>query len=104
MPGDHTDTFRIGVTRDVRRLDGSFVFAPYDLSALEVDGIRWEFLDGDARPLLPSQLQGFDGLYHFSAPLDAGSLDGVDRLATSPGMASASISSTSRRARSGESR
>ena len=81
MPEDRTDTFRIGVTRDVRRLDGSFVFAPYDLSALEVDGIRWEFLDGDARPLLPSQLQGFDGLYHFSAPLDAGSLEGVERLA-----------------------
>ena len=30
---------------------------------------------------VPSQLQGIDGLYHFSAPLDAGSLEGVERLA-----------------------
>ena len=81
MPKDRTDPFRIGVTRDVRRSDGSFVFAPHDLGSLEVDGIEWQFLAEDARPLRPSLLAGLDGLYHFSAPVDAGSLDGVDRLA-----------------------
>lgn len=80
MPEDRTRTFRVGVTRDVRRPDGTFVFAPYDLSALEVDGLEWSFLAKDARPLRPSDLAGLDGLYHFSAPLDVDSLDGVERL------------------------
>ena len=79
----HTDQqapFRIGVTRDVRLPDGSFVFAPFDLSALDVDGVEWAFLAEDARPLTPELLGGLDGLYHFSAPVTAESLEGVDRL------------------------
>jgi D-3-phosphoglycerate dehydrogenase len=81
MPKDRREPFRVGVTRDVRRPDGTFVFAPYDLSALDVNGIAWEFLEEDARPLRASLLEGIDGLYHFSAPLDAGSLESVERLA-----------------------
>jgi phosphoglycerate dehydrogenase-like enzyme len=80
----HTDqqaTFRIGVTRDVRLPDGSFTFKPYDLSPLEVDGVEWAFLAEDARPLTPELLADVDGLYHFSAPVTADSLDGVERLA-----------------------
>jgi D-3-phosphoglycerate dehydrogenase len=80
----HTDrqrSFRIGVTRDVRRPDGSFTFAPFDLSALEVDGVEWAFLAEDARPLSPELLADLDGLYHFSAPVTEDSLKGVDRLA-----------------------
>lgn len=79
MPDDRS-TFLIGVERGTRTLDGSFVFAPYDLSPLEVDGIRWAFLAEDARPLTPGLLEGLDGLYHYSAPVTEGSLDGVDRL------------------------
>lgn len=81
MPDDRHEHFRIGVTRDVRRPDGTFVFAPYDLSALEVDGVSWDFLADDARPLTPQALQDIDGLYHFSSPVTAASLDGVTRLA-----------------------
>ena len=81
MPEDRHEPFRVGVTRDVRRPDGSFVFAPYDLAPLEHDGVEWAFLTEDARPLTPSVLHGIDGLYHFSAPLDASSLEGVERLA-----------------------
>jgi phosphoglycerate dehydrogenase-like enzyme len=80
MHPDQQGPFRIGVTRDVRRPDGSFAFAPYDLSALEVDGVEWAFLAEDARPLVPELLDGLDGLYHFSAPVTAESLAGVDRL------------------------
>lgn len=79
MPDDRS-TFLIGVERGTRTPDGSFVFAPYDLSPLEVDGIRWAFLAEDARPLTPGLLEGLDGLYHYSAPVTEGSLDGVDRL------------------------
>jgi len=80
MPNDQGG-FRVGVTRDVRRPDGTFTFAPFDLAPLERAGIAWRFLDEDARPLTPELLAGIDGLYHFSAPLTAASLDGVDRLA-----------------------
>ena len=75
------DPFRIGVTRDVRRLDGTLAFAPFDLSALDVEGVEWSFLAEDARPLRPELLAGIDGLYHFSAPVTAASVEGVDRLA-----------------------
>jgi phosphoglycerate dehydrogenase-like enzyme len=81
MPEHRNEPFRVGVTRDVRRPDGSFVFAPFDLAPLEHDGVEWAFLAEDARPLTPAVLQGIDGLYHFSAPVDAGSLEGVERLA-----------------------
>ena len=63
-----------------------------------MDGIEWQFLAEDARPLRPSLLAGLDGLYHFSAPVDAGSLDGVDRSRSLRDTVSASTSSTSRRA------
>ena len=81
MPDDRTERFRVGVTRDVRIPDGSFVFAPYDLTALEDAGIEWSFLAEDARPLRPDLLHGIDGLYHYAAPVTEASLEGVERLA-----------------------
>jgi len=81
MHPDQREPFRIGVTRDVRRLDGTLAFAPFDLSALEVDSVEWAFLAEDARPLTPELLAGIDGLYHFSAPVTAASVEGIDQLA-----------------------
>jgi phosphoglycerate dehydrogenase-like enzyme len=81
MRNDGVDRFRVGVTREVRTSDGTFVFAPYDLKALEDAGIEWAFLAEEARPLRPHLLQGLDGLYHYSAPVTRASLEGVDRLA-----------------------
>jgi len=81
MPNDRHEPFRIGVTRDLRRPDGTLAFAPFDLGALEVDHVEWKFLEEDARPLTPQLLTGIDGLYHFSAPVTADSVRGVDRLA-----------------------
>lgn len=80
MPDDRIETFRVGVTREVRRPDGGFVFAPFDLGALDVPGITWEFLPKEARPLTPSLIAPYDGLYHFNAPVTRESLDGVERL------------------------
>jgi phosphoglycerate dehydrogenase-like enzyme len=74
------ESFHIGVTRDLRRDDGSFAFAPFDLSPLDVDGVAWEFLQENPRPLTPALLSGLDALYHFSAPVTAASLEGVERL------------------------
>jgi phosphoglycerate dehydrogenase-like enzyme len=81
MPDDRiSEPFFVGVERATRRPDGTFVFAPYDLSPLEVDGVRCAFLAEDARPLTPDLLREIDGLYHYSAPVTEASLDGVDRL------------------------
>ena len=80
MPDDRIATFHIGVERGTRRPDGTFVFAPFDLSPLEVDGVQWTFLAEDARPLTPELLRRIDGLYHYSAPVTEASLEGVDRL------------------------
>jgi phosphoglycerate dehydrogenase-like enzyme len=75
------DVFRIGVTRDVVRPDGSLVFAPVGFGALDAPGIEWEFLDEDRRELTSDQLRGLDGLFHFSPIVNAASLGGVERLA-----------------------
>lgn len=81
MHPDQQEPFRIGVTRDLRGPNGALTVAPFDLSALGVEGVEWEFLSEDTRPLTPELLGKIDGLYHFSAPVTAGSLEGVDRLA-----------------------
>jgi D-3-phosphoglycerate dehydrogenase len=77
----HTDqVFRVGVPHDVRRADGTFVFDPFDLSALDVPGVEWTFLADPEGVLSPDLLEGLDGLYHFSLPLTAASLEGLERL------------------------
>jgi phosphoglycerate dehydrogenase-like enzyme len=78
MPDDRNGGFRVAVTRDVRRLDGTFTFAPYDLEPLERAGIPWRFLDDHA--LTPEALADVDGLYHYAVPLPTTTLDRVERL------------------------
>jgi D-3-phosphoglycerate dehydrogenase len=80
MRTDRTEPFRVGVTADVRRPDGSLVFAPVGLEALDAPGISWSFLPEDARELPPEMLRDLDGLFHFSPVVSAASLEGVDRL------------------------
>jgi phosphoglycerate dehydrogenase-like enzyme len=75
------DAFRVGVTRDVLRPDGTLVFAPIGLEALDRPGLARGFLDEDRRELTPEQLGDLDALFHFSPVVSAASLDGVDRLA-----------------------
>jgi D-3-phosphoglycerate dehydrogenase len=75
------DAFRVGVTRDLLRPDGSLVFAPIGLEALDQPGLVRSFLDEDRRELTPEQLGGLDALFHFSPVVSAASIEGVDRLA-----------------------
>ena len=79
MPNDRNGGFRVAVTRDVRRSDGTFTFAPYNLEPLERAGIPWRFLDDDT--LTPEALADVDGLYHYATPLPTTTLDDVERLA-----------------------
>ena len=80
MP-EHRSRFRVGVTRDLRRPDGTLAFAPLDLSALEHAGVDWDFLAQDPQPLTPRLLGDLDGLYHLGSAVTEASLDGVERLA-----------------------
>jgi D-3-phosphoglycerate dehydrogenase len=75
------DVFRIGITRDVMRQDGSLVFAPVGFETLDVPGVEWRFLDDDRPELTSDQLGELDGLFHFSPLVSAASLEGVERLA-----------------------
>jgi len=75
------DAFHVGVTRDVLRPDGTLVFAPIGLEALDRPGLAQSFLDEDRRELTPDQLGDLDALFHYSPVVSAASLDGVDRLA-----------------------
>jgi phosphoglycerate dehydrogenase-like enzyme len=73
--------FRVGVTRDLRRADGSLVFTPIGLGTLERAGLAWEFLADDVPELTPELLESYDGLLHFSPRVTRASLDGIERLA-----------------------
>jgi phosphoglycerate dehydrogenase-like enzyme len=75
-------SFRVGVTRDFRRPDGSFAFAPAaDLGALErIPGLEWEFVHDDPPELTPDLLRDYDALFHLSPQVTAASLEGIERL------------------------
>jgi phosphoglycerate dehydrogenase-like enzyme len=75
------DAFRVGVTRDLLRPDGSLVFAPIGLEALDRPGFARSFLDEDRRELTPDQLRDLDALFHFSPVVSSASLESVERLA-----------------------
>jgi D-3-phosphoglycerate dehydrogenase len=78
MPDARNGGFRVAVTRDVRRPNGAFSFAPYNLEPLERAGIPWRFLDDDT--LTPEALADVDGLYHYATPLPTTTVDDVERL------------------------
>jgi D-3-phosphoglycerate dehydrogenase len=77
-----TDTFRIGLTRDFLRADGSLGFGDIGLGLLEGQpGIEWEFLAENTRELRPDQIRGYDALAVLAPRVTAQTLEGADRLA-----------------------
>ena len=68
--------FRVGVTRDLVRPDGSTV---YDLSALDVPAVEWEPLPEHGRELGADHLTGFDAVLVFSPRVGPGALAGEER-------------------------
>jgi phosphoglycerate dehydrogenase-like enzyme len=75
VPGS-SPVFRVGVTRDVVRPDGTTV---YDLSALDTPGVRLEQMPEHQRELAPAHLAGFDAVLLFSPRVNAATLSGDDR-------------------------
>ena len=76
------EAFRVGLTRDFLRSDGTFGYGDIGLAMLEAQpGITWEFLAEDTRELRADQVRGFDALLVLAPRITAETLAGADRLA-----------------------
>ena len=70
--------FRVGVTADIRRADGSVL---YDVDLLDrATGVEWEFLSEAVPELSPEQITGYDALLCFTTRVTRRTLEGADRL------------------------
>ena len=76
------DTFRVGVTRDFLKPDGTLGFGDIGLGLLEaVAGVAWEFLAEDSRELRAEQVAGYDALLVLGPRVSAATLAEAERLA-----------------------
>src|SRR5262245_28967122 len=76
-----SDPFRVGVTRDFLRPDGSLGFGDVGLGLLDgVAGLAWEFLPDDVRELRPADVRGYDALLVLAPRVTAATLADVGRL------------------------
>lgn len=71
------EPFHVGVTRDIRRDDGTTV---YDLSLLDEAGVHWEFLVETVRVLRAGDLDGYDAVVCFMPRAPRESIASADRL------------------------
>ena len=76
------ETFRVGITRDFLKADGTLAFGNIGLDLLDrAPGITREFLESHSLELQPEQIRGFDALLVLAPSVTAGTLTGADRLA-----------------------
>ncbi len=75
-----SQSFRVGVTRDFLKPDGTLGFGDIGLSLLDEGGVDWEFLAQDTPTLRPDQVQGYDALIVLAPAITAHTLEGADRL------------------------
>jgi phosphoglycerate dehydrogenase-like enzyme len=74
--------FRVGLTRDFLRADGSFGYGDIGLGLLDAEpGIAWEFLAEDTRELRADQVRDYDVLLVLAPRITAATLAAADRLA-----------------------
>jgi D-3-phosphoglycerate dehydrogenase len=72
--------FRVGVTRDFLKPDGSAGFGDIGLMRLTAANLRWEYLAGHASELQPEEVAGYDGLLLLGPRVTAATLEGEPRL------------------------
>jgi len=76
-----SETFRVGVTRDFLKPDGSVAFQNMGLDLLDrAAGVSWEYLESWSPELQPDQVRGFHALLVLAASVTAATLAGADRL------------------------
>jgi D-3-phosphoglycerate dehydrogenase len=76
------EAFRVGLTRDFLKGDGSLAFQNIGLELLDrTPGISWDVLPGPATAeLQPEQVRNYDGLLVLAPSVSAATLAGADRL------------------------
>lgn len=80
--GNMTRPFRVGVTRDFLKPDGSLGFGDIGLSLLdEAPSVEWEFLPASNAELVPTEIRDYDALLVLAPRVTAASLEGCERLA-----------------------
>ena len=77
-----TASFRVALTRDFLKSDGSISFGDIGLDRLDkTPGITWEFLEEDHSPIHAKQLQEYDALLLLGSEINAESIFDNERLA-----------------------
>ena len=80
--GAMSERFRVGVTRDFLKPDGTIGFGDIGLGLLDAaPGVDWEFLAEDTRELRGDQVAAYDALLVLTPRVSAATLAGADRLA-----------------------
>jgi len=75
-------SFRVALTRDFLKSDGTISFGDIGLDRLDkTPGITWEFLDKDNSPIHAEQLNDYDALLLLGSEINAQSVVDNDRLA-----------------------
>ena len=76
-----SQTFRVGLTRDILAPDGTIGFGDIGLSLLDdAVGVEWEILAENRSPLRRDQVQDYDALLVLGPSITTETLEGVDRL------------------------
>ena len=76
-----SQTFRVGLTRDILKSDGIIGFGDIGLSLLdEAAGVEWEILAENTPTLRRDQVQDYDALLVLAPSITTETLEGVDRL------------------------
>lgn len=76
-----SEPFRIGLTRDFLKADGTLGFGDIGLDLLQGQpDVEWEFLPENSRELRPDQIRGYDALAVLAPRISAETLKGADRL------------------------
>ena len=77
-----SDMFRVGLTRDFLKPDGTIGFGDIGLGLLDEQvGVEWEFLAEDTRELRADQVSDYDALPVLAPRVSAATLKGAGRLA-----------------------
>jgi D-3-phosphoglycerate dehydrogenase len=77
-----SETFRVGVTRDFLKPDGTPAFGDIGLDLLDrVPGVEWEYLAEDVREVPPEVAQAYDALIVLAPRVSAATVRGAERLA-----------------------
>ena len=76
----NNDPFRVGITRDFVKPDGSSDLDKIAGPLFDQAGIKWEFIAEDTAELSASQVHGYDALLVLGSAITANTLNGNERL------------------------